>query len=261
MKIRTDFVTNSSSSSYTISVTIKDVSGNEYHASSDPDKIANYDSLDHNLTCSPREIKFANSVSDLLQLLIDSIQINKNYEWCETDELAQEMKEKDQEYATKEFIKLEKEITENISDLSQLKSIKLTRAWYACGEESSRFRWHLDTYAKNLPELAKKVCVCEGEEKESAKQELIDYLNIHSIKVQGEWQTNFPSEFLGARTRGVIEWKELTDDIEEFAKMVVAEDLPNYDYAEETTVIDMQNQTTDQKAKYILGGFKKVKEI
>ena len=35
---------------------------------------------------------------------------------------------------------------------------------------------------------------------------------------------------------------------------MVACDLPNEDWAEETTEIDMQNHTISQKAEYIIGG-------
>ena len=57
---------------------------------------------------------------------------------------------------------------------------------------------------------------------------------------------------MGSNVIGSIEWKKLTKDIEKFAKMAVDGKLPNDDYAEETTVIDMQTKEVKQTAEYIL---------
>ena len=44
------------------------------------------------------------------------------------------------------------------------------------------------------------------------------------------------------------------NSIEEFAQKVVSQDLPNDDYAIETTTINIKSKDITQTAEYILGG-------
>ena len=70
--------------------------------------------------------------------------------------------------------------------------------------------------------------------------------------IENEGGDRFPSGFMDSKVIGSIEWRKLTQDIEKFAKMAVDGELPHDDYAEETTVIDMQTKEVKQTAKYIL---------
>ena len=47
---------------------------------------------------------------------------------------------------------------------------------------------------------------------------------------------------------------KFVDSIEELAKKVLANELPEDDWAEETTEINMQTREISQKAEYILDG-------
>ena len=65
----------------------------------------------------------------------------------------------------------------------------------------------------------------------------------------------FPTGFLGSKVTGAaLVWEQYADNIEDFARDVVYGLLPDNDYAEETTIIDMQNRRITQKAEYIIGG-------
>ena len=252
MKIRTDFVTNSSSSSYTISVCIKDTSGKEYIASSDPYGINGESSLDHDLNCRVCDLVNADSLSELMRILIESMQINMEYDWCDDEEQARKMRESDLADATKELLEMKKDLSENTADISQIASIRLTRTWYAWGEAGSGFAGQLKSFVPELAELAEKVCMSEGEAKEAAKQSLLDYLAHYDCEIEGNWCDYFPAGFLGAKVTGTIVWEKCADSIEDFAQKVIDGELADEDYAEETTVIDMQTHTITQKAEYIL---------
>ena len=111
---------------------------------------------------------------------------------------------------------------------------------------------NLDCMAKELPTLAKRVCESEGDEKETAKKELAEYLSHFNGSIDGGWGGSFPSGFLGVKTDNAIVWNERTDDIETFANDVLHWNIPNLDYAEETIEIDMQSHKISGKGEYII---------
>ena len=55
----------------------------------------------------------------------------------------------------------------------------------------------------------------------------------------------------GSNAPARIVWDRIADSIEDFAQRIVDDNVPDDDYAEETTVIDMQTHTITQKAEYI----------
>ena len=233
MKIRTDFVTNSSSSSYAVEIAVKTTDGKRHNVWIAPDDGGGNGEAD--LTCTAQEIMKSNSLDSLFELLINSLYVDEsNYDWYYPD-------------AEKSLLNMK----EKIGNIDKIDSLEFKRTLSAWGEFSNCFGVNLEYYAPKILELSKRVCESDGEEKEKAKKELEEYLNNFDGKINGEgpW---FPMHFLGSEESGIIEWKGIAADIESFAKKAIKEKLPCDDNAEESTVIDMKNKTITQKAVYIL---------
>ena len=250
MKFRTDFVTNSSSSNFCVEVSLQTVDGDEYSATIQPDDGGGDGSAD--IRCTAEELMNSADVDSLLTLLNDSVEI-------EFDEDEEEYMP-DPEDFLQEMKLFDKAVRTDIHEINQIQSVRLRRIWFAYGECSSSFPSNLGIYADGLLPLAEKVCNSTGDELDFAKIELAKYLNDFSGTIY-----RFPSGFMESKTNGSIEWRNVSEDIEEFAKIIVSgklRELSSADYSVETVTIDMQNKTIDQTAKYYLGydGVNGVKE-
>lgn len=237
MKIRTDFVTNSSSSSYVVEIAIKFTDGTEAFVS-----LGDVESSNANLLCNAGDVLKCRSIASLAKLLDKALEHEQEDEQ-ERDEYKEELSEF--------FERVSKKHTK----INDIDTITFCRIWSAWGEASSAFGWNMDCFAEELPKLAAKVCETRGEAKKKAKKELEKYLSNLDLEVYGNWQGYFPTGFMGSKATGTLVWTQLADSIEEFAQKIVeivTEDIPGADYAEETTTINIKSKDVTQTAEYLL---------
>ena len=252
MKIRTDFVTNSSSSSFCVEISLKSMDGTEYSAVISPDDGGGNGSA--NINCKAKDIANVSDVSALLRLLRDHLEIAERMQMWEIEDEGDEWEENDNEDVLYSLEQFENAVRVNIQDISQIRSIQLRRIWCAFGEYSSCFGLNLDIFADELLPLCQKVCETNGEASDMAKIELAEYLDNFSGAISAEGPGYFPTGFLGSRAKTSIEWRNVSEDIGKFARAVVDGALSGCgDYAIEATIIEMQNRSITQKAIYYLG--------
>ena len=231
MKIRTDFVTNSSSSSYCVQIVITDNQKNKHVLIVDGEKVAQYggENCRPNITCCADRILEVKSIEQLKELLIEH-----------KEDIS---KKKLQEY----FAKLEEAVT-SIEDID---SITLKRFWQPWGEGSGCTVMNDDT----LQQLAQEVCIAKKGEQEAVEQ-FVHYLDTASVITEGGWGDGFPTDFCQAKSaQPRYRWRMYEDNIQKLAKMIVENNIKD-DFTEECTEIDMRNHSITQTAEFIIDGNK-----
>ena len=226
MKIRSDFVTNSSSSSFVVEVEVESAGSRIVFETHPTDEGAN-----SNFKCTGEDVAQSASVKALCELLQKSMTGTGKTK-------------------IKGFVK---DIEDNISDISEITSVTLRRIWISYGESSGC------TVANDatLHELAKKITGTKGDQKEAACKELEEYLENAEVYTEGGWQDAWPTSFCGSTAKPKYKWDHMGLSAPDLAKKIAGKKIDNNDLAVETIVVDMKNKTVSETADFILDGNEK----
>lgn len=168
------------------------------------------------------------SVKELCELLTDNI-YSSTAEYYKYDYYDKNGEEHFNSVVEREKDNYINDVTKNITDLKDIKKIVFERDYFAWGE----FAELLADNDYDLIELAKKVVESKKEDKEKAKEEMLDYIKNANLAENGSIYGEFGSGFSNIRYGG---FEDRNFDVEDLAERLCSsygpDSVSGYEYSE-----------------------------